>query len=127
MIQPIYNTWGEPAVTWTTNRGIEQAGGLYARGANLGSFTRDRFAMVGSLDLNLTYNFNETSQVFIGYSILWISSVMRPGEQIDLVVNDSRARFVANPTASTANRPAPVLVGNDYWAQGMNFGFRPQY
>ena len=31
MIQPIYNTWGEPAVTWTTNRGIEQAGGLYAR------------------------------------------------------------------------------------------------
>lgn len=104
-----------------------QAGGLYARDAALGTFTRDKFAAVASLDLNLTYNFNESSQVFFGYSIIWISSVLRPGEQIDLTVNDSRARFVANPTPSGANRPAPQFVGNDFWTQGLNFGLRLQY
>src|SRR5581483_5127472 len=104
-----------------------QAGGLYARELNLGTFTRDKFAMVASLDLNATYNFNESTQVFFGYSIIYVSSVLRPGEQIDLVVNDSRTRFVANPTPSTANRPAQSFVGNDFWAQGLNFGFRLQY
>lgn len=104
-----------------------QAGGLYARGANLGSFSRDKFAFLCSLDVNVTYNFTEAAQVFVGYSIIYTSTVLRPGEQIDLVVNDSRARFVANPTPSDANRPAQRFVDNDFWLQGINFGLRLQY
>jgi hypothetical protein len=104
-----------------------QAGGLYARGANLGSFSRDKFAAVFSADANLTYNFSPNAQVFFGYSITWISSVQRPGEAIDEVINDSQLRFIANPTPSLANRPAFTFRANDFWAQGMNFGFRWQY
>jgi hypothetical protein len=105
-----------------------EAGGLYARGANLGHFSRDRFAMIYEQTFNVTYNFNSRSQVYFGYSIIWVSSVMRPGNAIDPVVNDSGVRFIANPPAgNTANRPAFSWNAGDFWAQGMNFGFRLQY
>src|SRR5262249_11010159 len=104
-----------------------QPGGLYNRGAALGSFSRDRFAAVFSADANLTYNFNPYTQVFFGDSITWISSVQRPCEAIDEVFSDSLVWFVAQVTPSTANRPAFSFRGNDFWAQGMNFGLRWQY
>jgi hypothetical protein len=35
--------------------------------------------------VNFTYNFTTWSQVYVGYSIIWLSSVQRPGEAIDTV------------------------------------------
>jgi len=103
-------------------------GGLFARGAALGTFERDRFAMIYEQTFNVTYNFTERTQVYVGYSIIWISSVMRPGEAIDQSINDSGVRFVAGvPAGNTQNRPAFDWNANDLWMQGMNFGFRLQY
>lgn len=103
-------------------------GGLFARGGALGTFERDRFAMIYEQTFNVTYNFTERTQVYFGYSIIWISSVMRPGEAIDPFVNDSNVRFVAGaPAGSTQNRPAFSWNANDLWMQGMNFGVRLQY
>jgi hypothetical protein len=104
-----------------------QPGGLFASGANQGTFSRDKVAMIADLNLNVTYNFNRWSQVYVGYSILWISSVIRPGEAIDPVINDSRLRYVANPPASNVNRPMQLWNANDFWAQGITFGLRLQY
>jgi hypothetical protein len=103
-------------------------GGLYARGASLGTFSRDKFAMIYEQTFNVTYNFTANAQVFVGYSIIWISSVMRPGEAIDPYINDSNVRFVAGaPAGNTVNRPAFNWNANDMWMQGMNFGVRLQY
>lgn len=111
---------GQPADT--------ENGGLYARGAAIGNYSRDKIAMVYEQTFNLTYNFDERCQVFFGYSIIWISSVMRPGEAIDPYINDSNVRFVAGaPAGSTLNRPAFSWNANDLWTQGMNFGLRLQY
>ncbi|MDB5307201.1 MAG: hypothetical protein JWO38_1403 [Gemmataceae bacterium] len=116
------NTITDPGVAPS----VEQ-GGLYARGANLGVFDRDKVAMVFDLNLNMTYNFNCWSQVYVGYSFLYLSSVIRPGTTIDPVINDSQTRFVANPTASTANRPVFDWRTTDFWAQGITFGLKLQY
>lgn len=106
---------------------VEQ-GGLFARGASQGTFTRDKFAMIYEQNFNVTYNFNQWAQVYFGYSIIWISSVQRPGEAIDPVVNDSGVRFIANPPqGNTLNRPAFHWNANDLWTQGMTFGLRLQY
>lgn len=105
-----------------------ERGGLFARGASQGTFTRNKFAMIYEQTFNVTYNFNQWAQVYFGYSIIWISSVQRPGEAIDPVVNDSGVRFIANPPqGNTLNRPAFHWNANDLWTQGMTFGLRLQY
>ena len=105
-----------------------EAGGLYARPFNVGSFERDKAAFMGELNLNLGCNVTPNVRVTVGYSILYLSSVMRAGEAIDPVLNDSRIRYVASPTPSDLN--APVFSwdrASDFWAQGVNFGLNVRY
>ena len=104
-----------------------QAGGLYARGLNFGTFKRDKFAYVQDLDLKLTYNFNRWVQVSFGYSLTFLTSVARPGRAIDGVINDSNIRFVAQPTPSNEPRPSFVWRAEEFVLQGMTAGLRVQY
>jgi hypothetical protein len=109
--------------------GVEdtEPGGLYARGANAGTFTRTKIAYLHDLDVKLTYNFTSWFQVSFGYSLIYLSSVMRPGGAIDPVINDSDIRFVAQPTPSNLNRPAFDWRAEELVVQGMTFGARFQY
>jgi hypothetical protein len=116
------NTFGGPGVANDV-----EAAGLFARPANQGVFTRDKFACVMEYDGRLTYNFNPAVQVYVGYTVLFLSSVQRPGEAIDPVINDARVRFISNPPAGTANRPAFEWRANDFTAQGITFGAVLQY
>jgi hypothetical protein len=103
-----------------------EAGGLYARGSNAGSFSRSKIAYLHDVDVKLTYNFNPYIQVSFGYSLIYLSSVMRPGNAIDPVVNDN-IRFVAAPTPSNLDRPAFSWRAEELVVQGMTFGARVQY
>ena len=103
-----------------------EAGGLYARGSNAGIFTRTQTAYLQDLDVKFTYNFTSWAQVSFGYSLIYLSSVIRPGNAIDPVVNDN-IRFVAAPTPSNLDRPAFSWRAEELVVQGMTFGFRVQY
>jgi hypothetical protein len=102
-------------------------GGLFTSGLNQGSYSRDKFAMLYEQNINLTYNFNSWSQIYIGYSIIWVSSVMRAGEAINPVVNDAILRFVAIAPANNLPQQTFQWKANDFWAQGITFGLRLQY
>lgn len=101
-------------------------GGLYARPSNSGRFERDKFAVTLDLTLSLGYQVTPRLRTSFGYSILYLSSAVRPGGAIDRVVNDTNLRFVApaDRTVSNINRPAFdwSRAASDYWAQGLNFG-----
>ncbi len=101
--------------------------GLFARPFNQGVFTRDKFAAVLEYDGRLTYNFTPAVQVYVGYTVLFLSSVQRPGEAIDTGINDSRVRFIATPAPSNLNRPVFNWRANDFTAQGITFGATLQY
>jgi hypothetical protein len=98
-------------------------GGLLAAGPNLGNFSRDRFSVVPEATINLGYWATPNLKVFMGYNVLYWSNVIRPGDQIDRVVNVS---FVPNPPIgapfSTAMRPVPTFKQSDLWANGLQFG-----
>lgn len=103
-----------------------EAGGLFARPSNSAVFERDKFAVALDLTLNLGYQITPRLRTTFGYSIFYLSSVVRPGSAIDRTVNDSALRFVApaDRTASTAVRPTFGFdrVATDFWTQGLNFG-----
>lgn len=102
-------------------------GGLYVQPSNAGVHERNKVAFLTEYDLNLTYNFNPNFQVYFGYSIIYVSSVMRPGEAIDPVLNDSRIRYIATNGTSTSDHPQFTWNANDFWTQGINFGMRFMY
>lgn len=104
-------------------------GGLLALpGTNIGRFTANRFGVLPEVGFKLGYDITDHLRVFVGYDFLYLTSVVRPGEQIDLRVNPNFVPSAAGPGPGGGPRlPAVLFHTNDYWAQGLNFGLQYRY
>jgi hypothetical protein len=102
------------------------AGGLLALpGANIGTFTQNKFAVLPEAGLNIGYQVTPRMRVFVGYDFLYLSSVVRPANLVDTNIDAARVpNFFTTPPAVLpgAPQPAPVLRTTDFFAQGINFG-----
>lgn len=104
--------------------GTESAeGGVLALSSNIGSYSRTRTALVPEAIVNLGYRFAPWGTVSVGYNFLYVTEVVRPGGQMDNVVNTSNLPFAGG----TSGRPSFLFKGEDFWAQGINFGLMVQY
>jgi hypothetical protein len=103
------------------------SGGLLALSSNSGRFSRDMFVVAPEATLNLGYQVTPCMRVFVGYNILYLSNVVRAGNQIDPVVNPNLIPSTGGTTASLPARPAFAFKGTDFWAQGVNFGLEFRY
>jgi hypothetical protein len=105
-----------------------QPGGLYALPSNIGHFNRDRFAVVPETGIMIGYQITPRVRAIFGYTFLYNSAVLRPGNQIDHVVNVTQLPSQVGPgTLVGVARPAPILHGSDFWAQGLTFGLELRY
>jgi hypothetical protein len=98
-------------------------GGLYAEPTNIGRQTRDPFAVVPEVIFQVGYDVTRNVRVFVGYDFLYVSSVARPGNQVDPVLNTSQ---LVGPLVGPP-RPARFFKDSDFWAQGLNFGVQFSY
>jgi hypothetical protein len=94
-------------------------GGLLAQPSNIGNFTRNRFAFAPEVGFTVGYHVTEHFRLFAGYNFLYLSSVVRPAEQIDRTVNVNQ---IAPPIAGGPARPAFTFHSSDFWAQGVTAG-----
>lgn len=103
-------------------------GGLYAVPSNIGSHTQNQFGFVPEVGLKLNYQLTENISLFVGYDILYWSSVVRPGDQIDQVLDLNQVPNSGRPypTASQV-RPVVPFQTSSYWAQGVNAGVLFRY
>jgi hypothetical protein len=99
-------------------------GGLLALATNSGGFGRYEFAAVPEGRLTLSWQVANKVALSAGYTFLYASDVVRPGQQIDRNVN---ANFL--PTSQGFGRSpfGPAAPGftfrpSDFWAQGLTFG-----
>lgn len=95
-------------------------GGLLALGSNIGSYTRNEFAMIPQFGLNLGYQITPRLRALIGYTFLYVSRVARAGDQIDLNVNSTLLPG-ATPAGDT-RYPHFAYQDTDFWAQGLSAG-----
>ncbi|HEX5270540.1 MAG TPA: BBP7 family outer membrane beta-barrel protein, partial [Gemmataceae bacterium] len=103
-------------------------GGLLALPSNSGEFTRDRFAVVPEVGVTLGWQATDWCRLLVGYNFLYWSSVARPGDQIDRVIDVTQIpNFGANATPTGMARPAAIVRGTDFWAQGATFGVEFRY
>ena len=67
------------------------AGGLLALpGANIGRYTQSKFAVVPEAGVKIGYHLTPNLRLAVGYNFLYLSSVLRPGDQIDTGLDVTR-------------------------------------
>jgi hypothetical protein len=103
-------------------------GGYLAQPSNLGTQSQTQFAVIPSVDLNLGIRLSPWASVVVGYSFLYVSSVARPGDQIEHAINPSQSPLAFGPhPASSIASPALVVHDTDFWVQGLTFSLQLQY
>lgn len=105
-------------------------GGYFAQPTNIGTQSRSQFAVVPEVNLNFGVRMSPWASFVVGYSFLYISSVARPGDQIDRVINPNQSPAISNnfpASLSGAARPGLSIRDTDFWAQGLNFALEFRY
>jgi hypothetical protein len=116
-------TFIDPAIGTVT-----QQGALLASPTNIGHYTRHRFAVAPELGVKVGVDLTEHLRLFAGYDFLYLSNVVRPGDQIDLNVNPNFRPTIFGPGVGGGPRqPAVLFRSSDYWAQGFSFGLQYRY
>jgi hypothetical protein len=102
-------TTGEPAPM--------RVGNFFTGPSNIGRYSQDELAVVPEVQLKLGYQITDNLSAYVAYNFLYISSVARPGDQIDRSFD---------PRTSVTG-PMFVFQDTDFWAQGVNFGVNWKY
>ncbi len=96
--------------------------GLFVQNSNRGFYTNDRVAYIPEVGLKLGYHIRPNVNVSLGYTFIYVSSVVMGGDQIDRKLNLSQTN---GGPAVGPNHNQPAFLGfrdTDFWAQGLNFG-----
>jgi hypothetical protein len=104
----------------TTSAGTFRGGLLTQDGSNIGRFTQDHFAILPEAGVKIGYNITEHWRAYVGYDVIYLSNVVRPGDQVDINVNPTL--LPGNGPRRGAFLPAALIHTTDFWAQGVNFG-----
>jgi Putative beta barrel porin-7 (BBP7) len=99
-------------------------GGVYTQPTNISRGAADAFAVVPQLGLKLAVNLTPCLTANVGYDVLYWSSVVRPGNQIDHNLNPTQfpgAGFTGAPL------PTPLFNRSDFLAHGLSFGLTYSY
>ncbi|MGH7172805.1 MAG: BBP7 family outer membrane beta-barrel protein [Gemmataceae bacterium] len=96
-------------------------GGLLAQSSNIGNYSRGMVSMVDEIGLNVGYQFTPHIGAFVGYNFLYWTSVVRPAEQIDGVVNPN---LIPPAVGGGPARPEFSFNGSNFWVQGVQCGLR---
>lgn len=98
-------------------------GGLLAVGPNVGKSDRSRFVYVPELNLNMTVQLTSQLTLSLGYNFLYISSVVRPGDQLDSPINPVFVPSSSNFGGRTGQPfPVPQFNTSSFYANGLNLG-----
>ena len=98
-----------------------RAGGLLAHPTNGGQHVQDEFAFMEDIGIKLAYYPVERLKLSLGYSLMYWSSVVRPGEHIDLDVD---GRLLDGNPANDAAATSPVFSfdATGFYVHGVNLG-----
>jgi hypothetical protein len=107
--------------------GVGTPGGLLATPSNSGHYIRDEFTVVPEGELTLGYQVTNNIRLYAGYSFLYWSSVIRPGDLLNSGINPVEVPSSSSFTGAVPGQPARQNNQTDFWAQGFNFGLALRY
>lgn len=119
---------GNTVITPPTGAVVNRNGGLLTQQTNIGRYSRDEFAVIPEFSFNIGYQVNQNLRAYVGYSLIYWTDVLRPGDQIDRGINTTQLPTLGGQgTLTGPRRPAFSFNDSDFWAQGINFGLQFRY
>ena len=116
------------------NSGFSQAGllrvpgGVLVSTTNIGTRSDNDFGVVPQLKWAIGWQVSQSVQLTMGLDFLYASSVVRPGNQVDPVVNPSLVPFRPEfGTAVGTARPTQLFTQSDWWVTGFSWGLNIRY
>jgi hypothetical protein len=111
---------GSTTSTDASGASVTRNSGLLAQeSTNAGLHEQDKFSFMNEAGVKLAFYPVERLKLSVGYSLMYWSSVVRPGFEIDTAV-DGRLLTTLPPAGAT--RPAFGFDPTDYLVHGLNFG-----
>ncbi|MCI0639756.1 MAG: BBP7 family outer membrane beta-barrel protein [Gemmataceae bacterium] len=103
-------------------------GGILSQNTNIGHYSRNEFTLAPEIGAHLYYDVTDWLRARVGYNLLYLTSVVRPGSQIDRNIDVQQVAIdPAFTPGLAASRPRFVFRDSDFWAHGFNFGLEVRY
>jgi len=102
-------------------------GGLLATVGSIGKFNDDKFAVIPELNFQLGFALTRNITMFGGYNFLYISDVVRPGDQMTNRVDASLVPASFDYGRSGLTPVTRTMQSTEYWIHGLNFGVQLQF
>ena len=93
------------------------SGGILALGSNIGTFNQTQFGVLPEFGVNLRHQLTPLWKVNLGYTVMVLTNVVRPGDQIDTHVDPRQF-----PPSSGGTFPQFTFNTSDIFLQGLNVG-----
>lgn len=105
---------GHTQITSLGTTAIEP-GGLLAQPTNIGRYSRDTFMAIPEGSLTAKYAILDRLELGVGFRIMYLDDVARPGQQIDTTINTSQigGTLVGSP------RPSHEFISSDMLLRGV--------
>ncbi len=103
------------------------AGGVLAQTTNIGQHFQNKLAVVPEGAADFCFDVTDRVVVKLGYTFVYLNSVVRPGDQIDRTINPGSAPTDAEFGTSGPNRPSFDFKTSRMWMQGVNLGVEFRY
>jgi hypothetical protein len=102
-------------------------GGLITSADDLGHHSREHCAFVSEWGIKFGYSFGCHLRAFVGYNALFLSSVVRPPDQVSF--SRTNLQVTVNGTPQTINVLSPGFRFNasEVWVQGCDFGVEVRF
>ncbi len=125
-VQQIVTIDGRTVITQANGQSNATFQGLYTQSSNIGRHTRNDFAVLPEIGLRFGVQLTESARIYVGYNWMYLSSVVRAGDQIDTRVNTG---FLPPGNTSALGPPLPAFQfrTTDYWLQGVSFGMEVKF
>jgi hypothetical protein len=89
----------------------------------MGRYFENEFAMVPEGRIDIGYNLSQNIQLHIGYTFLYWSNVVRPGDLVDPTINPAIVpTYAGYNQADGAGTPSLSFKGSEFWVQGGEVG-----
>jgi hypothetical protein len=98
--------------------------GLFVQPSTFGRTANGTFAVLPEGTIKLGVRLGESGRLYVGYSFLYLSDAVRPGDQIDRTMGLAQLAVVGAPPVE---RPARAIQRSDVWVQGVVVGFEARF
>jgi hypothetical protein len=108
---------------------VTAGGGFLAvPGANIGKYQDNVFSVIPEVGFNIGFQATERLRIFVGYNVLYIGNIARPGYAIDTNIDAARIPNFLFPNTPApvpgTPHPRPLLRDSDFFVQGISFGLQ---